>query len=110
MIAAIKILAAVSIVMMAAYAYGEGTRMNAIAAIAGKYLEPIQIAVPEFQKHGYDIADYDIQLISDGSNVVVLFKKAGTPAGFRGSPRGFPGFEVELEAATGKIVRANFVR
>ena len=110
MIGAIIVLAAVLVVMMAADAIKEGTKMNAIAAIAGKYLEPIQIALPEFQKHGNAIADYDIQLLSDGSNVVVLFKEAGIPAGIRGSPRGFPGFEVELEALSGKIVRANFVR
>jgi len=86
-----------------------------IIAISGGNFQVIQTAVAEFLKRrssigGFNMLDYDIKLFSKDEVFIVLFQKAALSPGFRGSPEGFPGFEVEIEPSSLEIRKARFVR
>jgi hypothetical protein len=84
--------------------------MNQIAAISSDNFRAIQAAMTAFAENGLSIAGYEINVFEEANRFIVLFKKAGLSAGYRGSPPGFPGFEVELDASNLNIVKSNFVR
>ncbi len=89
--------------------------MMLLSEISGRNFQIIETAVAEFHKKGSSIGglnmlDYDIKLFSKDDVFIVLFQKAGLSPGFRGSPGGFPGFEVEIEPSRLEIKKANFVR
>jgi hypothetical protein len=85
--------------------------MEVLASIDGKYLKPIEVAVKEFKAKGLNPDDYKIMVMKKNDDVVVVvFSWTGTPQGFRGSPKGFPGYEVEINTKAGRVVRKNFSR
>jgi hypothetical protein len=85
--------------------------MEIVASIAGVYVKPIEIAVKEFTEKGLNPEDYKIEVIKENDHwVVVVFSWMNAPQGQRGSPRGFPGYEVEIDMKTGKVIRQNFSR
>jgi len=69
----------------------------------------IQKAVEVFQRHDVEIADYKIEVVSEGDSIVIIFTDKMQEPGVRGSV-GKMGFEVELKAQDQKVVRSNFVR
>jgi len=86
-----------------------------IAEISGRNFKVIQKAAEEFLTKassisGLSILDYEINVFEKGELLIVIFQKAGLSRGFRGSPNGFPGFEVSIEASSLDIKSANFVR
>jgi len=84
--------------------------------ISGIALAAILAAMPEIQKFGMDVRDYNLDVHEAGDHIVVLLEyKELHPAmknatGVRGSRGLRPSFSVALEKASLKPVRANFVR
>lgn len=85
--------------------------MDVLASIDGRYLKPIEMATKELKVKGLNPDDYKIIVLKKNDDaVVVVFSWVGTPQGFRGSPKGFPGYEVEIDTKAGHVVRKNFSR
>ncbi|NBJ13031.1 hypothetical protein [Microvirga arsenatis] len=84
--------------------------------ISGIALAAILAAMPEIQKFGMDVKDYNFRVSDAGDYIVVFLEyKELHPAmknatGVRGSRGLRPSFSVALEKASLKPVRANFVR
>jgi hypothetical protein len=96
---------------LATHSIGKEYKMDVLASIDGKYLKLIEMAVKEFKTIGLNPDDYKITVMKKNDDaVVVVFTWSGTPQGFRGSPKEFPGYEVEIDTETGHVVRKNFSR
>ena len=62
-----------------------------------------------FQKHKLDLKEYKIEVIGEGSSIIVIFSDKERIVGSRGST-GKLGFEVELNSNDLQVIRSNFIR
>lgn len=76
--------------------------------ISGRNLQAIQAAMPEFNRRGGQLKDYEISVREDGFYVVVSFMLTERPEGLRG---GLPGeFDVYLNKNDLSFVRVGYQR
>lgn len=92
------------------------TQRTPMGQITGTALAAILAAMPEIQRFGMDVKDYNFRVSDAGDYIVVFLEyKELHPAmknatGVRGSRGLRPSFSVVLEKASLKPVKANFVR
>lgn len=91
--------------------FGAGNLMNIIASFEGRYFPSIILATNEFRKTGLNLDNYRITLIEEGGDLLLIgFSWKDKPQGLRGSPKEFPGFEVEVDVQANQVKRKNFSR
>jgi hypothetical protein len=84
-------------------------RSTLVGTMRARNYAPMQRAVAVFQQKGLDLAGYELELLSEGPSLTVLFADEKRDPGMLGS-QGLPGFEVVFNAADLALVRSNFVR
>jgi len=83
---------------------------NKVEVVSGLYVPAIQVAVDEFRKHDLDISKYALTVFESEEKWLVSFKASSISKGYRGSPPGSPGYQVELLKKDLSIVQSGFVR
>ncbi|BBA35852.1 hypothetical protein sS8_3920 [Methylocaldum marinum] len=86
------------------------TNIRQITWFSGNYLLPIKHAYDEFSKTGLDANDYMINILESDSEVIISFEYKNLHKGFRGSIQGTPNFQVEVDKASGQILRFSYDR
>ena len=79
-------------------------------SIQGTSFLVIQEALPEFAHTKLDIADYRLTVFAEGNSYIVTFTDRDAPLGGRGSPGTRPGFQVEMDRASLKILNSSYMR
>jgi hypothetical protein len=85
-------------------------QIEVLDTIQGSSFLAIQVAIGVFKAHNPDLSQYKISVVRQANSVVVIFSDKNAQPGERGSSGGQPGFEVELDANTLRVLRSNFVR
>jgi hypothetical protein len=99
------------ILFLVTYSFGEDNKMDVLATIDGKYVRPIDIAMREFFATNLNPDDYTISVIKKNNDLIIVnFSWSNKPQGFRGSPKGLPGYEVEIDMKEGRVLRKNYTR
>jgi hypothetical protein len=80
------------------------------AELPGRSLKWIRIAEREFARQGLDLDKYTVTVFEEDDSVSVILRAVDQPRNVRGSGGSYPGYEVEINKRTKKIVRANYVR
>ena len=84
-------------------------QMQSLGSLEARHYPVLQRGVTVFAQRGLDLGAYQIQLVSEGATLAVLFADRTREPGTKGST-GQPGFEVVFDAADLSVLRANFVR
>ena len=86
-------------------------QIETLDQIQGSSLLAIRAAASVFlQSHKAELADYKIEVVSDGDSTVVIFADKDREPGARGHRAGRPGFEVEFNPDDLTVLRSNFLR
>lgn len=80
-----------------------------LGSLLCRHFFAIDQAMRWVQQERDDLSGYKIELVREGPALIVLFSAQQREVGTRGS-LGLPGFEVEIEPDTLRVVRANRVR
>jgi hypothetical protein len=88
---------------------GKMSQIIVLDTIQGNSFLAIQTAMKVFQRHNPDLTQYKINVVREGSALVIIFADKDRPAGTRGSV-GKLGFEVAMNAQDLRVLRSNFVR
>jgi hypothetical protein len=70
----------------------------------------IQRATAELQRRGLTADHYKISILGEGEILTVLFEAPDAPEPMLGSGGSVPGFAVEFEASTMRMLKSYFVR
>jgi hypothetical protein len=79
-------------------------------AIQGAHFAAIKAAVKVFRRRIPNLAPYKIEVVREGSSLVVIFTDKEGNSDDRGNPGTRPGFEVEIDSRDMSVLRSNFVR
>ncbi len=79
-------------------------------SVSGKDFTNLSIAVREFRKRQLDVSLYRIELVQEGDLITAIFSDRQAVPGTLGIRTRVPGFEVAMEAPSGKVLSANFTR
>jgi len=79
-------------------------------SIQGTSFLAIQEAIPVFAQTKLHIADYRLTVFGEGSSLIVTFTDRDAPMSGRGSPDQHPGYQVEMDRATLRVLNSSFMR
>lgn len=78
-------------------------------SIHGTTFLAIRAAVEVFKRQNLNLEYYNIEVVREGTSIIVIFSDKDRPEGARGSI-GKIGFEVELDSRDLHVIRSNYVR
>jgi len=84
-------------------------RAELVGFLQDAHYPVMELGLRTFLARRPDTDGYDAELLSEGATQVVLFEDSARHAGEKGN-LGRPGFEVEIDPAALRVVRANFAR
>lgn len=84
--------------------------IHELDSIQGTSLLVIQGALPEFAQTKLNITDYRLTVFAEGNSLIVTFTDRDVPLSGRGSPGQRPGFQVEMDRGSLKVLNSSYMR
>jgi hypothetical protein len=84
--------------------------IHQLDSIQGMSFLAIQGALPEFTQTKLNIVDYRLTVFAEGNSLIVTFTDRDAPLSGRGSPGKRPGYQVEMDRASLRVLNSSYMR